>query len=253
MTLVEYASLEKQVVRLIRIFKLITLFLTASLSSFVFASEDIISKVVLVGPPASGKGTQAVFLSRHLNIPTISTGDLLRQEVAKNTSKGNLIQEKMNTGSLVEDKIIAELLLNRLQQEDCKNGYILDGFPRNLEQAKILANNQIDINTVVEIDVPDNVVIKRISGRRIHLASGRSYHIDYNPPKAAGVDDVTGEELVQRKDDTLEIITKRLESYHAQTQPLTDFYQQQTSIKYIKVDGSSTVQEITAQILGYFS
>lgn len=211
------------------------------------AAPIVPKNIVLVGPPASGKGTQAAFLSQKLQVPTISTGDLLRQEVAKGTPNGQAIADAMEKGELVDSRVIATLLKARLAEADCKNGFILDGFPRSLEQAEMLDSMGIEINLVIEINVPDNDVKKRITGRRIHMASGRSYHTEYNPPKVEGKDDVTGEPLIQRSDDTLETVNKRLDTYHTQTQPVIDFYltkQSQGGLTYIELNGSLDIRVI---------
>lgn len=206
-------------------------------------------RIVLIGPPASGKGTQAAFLSEKLNIPAISSGDLLRSEIAKGSPFGKELENIMKAGQLVPAKQIAELIQERLKKEDCKNGFILDGFPRNIEQAKILGSYGIKINTVININVNDDIVKKRITGRRIHLPSGRSYHLEFNPPKKEGLDDVTGEALVQRKDDTLEVISKRLETYHTQTKPLLTYYKENDKIHFIEVNGALNIKDIQQSLI----
>ncbi len=209
-------------------------------------------RVILLGSPGSGKGTQARFITEKYNIPQISTGDMLRAAVKAGTPLGKEAKKVMDAGGLVSDDIILGLIKERISQPDCKNGFLLDGFPRTIAQAEGLDAMGVDIDYVIEIDVPDEDIIKRMSGRRVHLESGRTYHIEYNPPKIEGLDDVTGEPLVQREDDKEETVRKRLEVYHQQTKPLVEYYSkaaQQGKVKFISILGVGEVSEITAKIL----
>jgi adenylate kinase len=209
-------------------------------------------RVILLGSPGSGKGTQARFITEKFKIPQISTGDMLRAAVKAGTPLGKEAKKVMDAGGLVSDDIILGLIKERISQPDCKNGFLLDGFPRTIAQAEGLDAMDVDIDYVIEIDVPDEDIIKRMSGRRVHLESGRTYHVEFNPPKIEGLDDVTGEPLVQREDDKEETVRKRLEVYHQQTKPLVDFYSkaaQQGKVKFISIPGVGEVSEITAKIL----
>jgi adenylate kinase len=181
-------------------------------------------RMILLGPPGAGKGTQATFLTKHFGIPQISTGDMLRAAVKAGTPLGLAAKKVMDAGKLVSDDIIIGLVKERLTQPDCAKGYLFDGFPRTIPQAEALRNAGVHIDFVLEIDVPAEDIITRMSGRRAHLASGRTYHVKFNPPKVEGKDDVTGEPLVQRDDDREETVRKRLEVYLAQTRPLEEFY-----------------------------
>lgn len=181
-------------------------------------------KLILLGPPGAGKGTQATFIKEKFNIPQISTGDMLRAAVKAGTPLGIAAKQVMDAGKLVSDDIIIGLVKERIKEADCANGFLFDGFPRTIPQAQAMKDAGIDIDFVVEIEVPDSDIVQRMSGRRAHLASGRTYHIIFNPPKVAGKDDVTGEDLVQRPDDKEETVLKRLEVYHEQTKPLVDYY-----------------------------
>ena len=181
-------------------------------------------RIILLGAPGAGKGTQAQILKDKFNIPQISTGDMLRAAIKANTKLGLEAKQFMDSGALVPDQLIIELVKERIQDSDCKQGFLLDGFPRTIPQAEAMKEAAITIDMVIEIDVPDNVILDRLSGRRTHLASGRIYHIHNNPPKIQGKDDVTGEDLVQRDDDKEETILKRLSVYHSQTKPLVDYY-----------------------------
>jgi len=209
-------------------------------------------RIILLGAPGAGKGTQAQFLTKKFNIPQISTGDMLRAAIKAGTEMGKLAKAAMDAGQLVTDEIIIGLVKDRIAQDDCKNGYLLDGFPRTLPQADAVTQAGIEIDAVIEIDVADDVIVKRMSGRRAHLASGRTYHIDYNPPKVEGKDDVTGEDLVQRDDDKEEVVLERLKVYHELTQPLIGYYkelaQKDGKIKYITVDGTADIAEVEAAI-----
>ncbi|AVL71387.1 MULTISPECIES: adenylate kinase [Oligella] len=212
-------------------------------------------RIILLGPPGAGKGTQANFITQEFNIPQISTGDMLRAAIKNQTPLGIAAKEVMDRGDLVSDDIIIGLVKERLQQDDCKNGYLFDGFPRTIPQADALKESGIDLDFVVEIDVPAEDIIERMSGRRIHPASGRSYHIRFNPPKTEGVDDVSGEPLVQRDDDKEETVRNRLEVYQKQTRPLVDYYSQWAAEadpkapKYVRIKGVGQVEEITKQIM----
>ena len=181
-------------------------------------------KLVLLGPPGAGKGTQANLIKEKFNIPQISTGDMLRAAVKAGTPLGLAAKKIMDAGSLISDDIIINLVKERIKDADCANGFLLDGFPRTIPQAQAMKDAGIGIDFVLEIEVPDSDIIQRMSGRRAHLASGRTYHITFNPPKVAGKDDITGEPLVQRPDDAEETVKKRLDIYHQQTQPLVEFY-----------------------------
>ncbi len=182
-------------------------------------------RLILLGPPGAGKGTQANYIKTQFNIPQISTGDMLRAAIQAGTELGLAAKKVMDEGKLVSDEIIIGLVKDRLQQPDCQNGYLFDGFPRTIPQAEALRSAGIPIEHVVELSVPDSEIIERMSGRRVHQPSGRSYHIRFNPPKVEGKDDVTGEPLTQRDDDREEVVRKRLEVYQSQTRPLVDYYQ----------------------------
>ena len=209
-------------------------------------------RIILLGAPGAGKGTQAQFLTEKYNIPQISTGDMLRAAIKEGTELGKLAKAAMDAGELVTDEIIIGLVQERIAQDDCKNGYLLDGFPRTLAQADAITNAGIQIDAVIEIDVPDSEIVQRMSGRRAHLASGRTYHVIYNPPKVEGKDDVTGEDLVQRDDDKEEVVLDRLKVYHSQTAPLIDYYQDQAAkvaaLQYITVDGTDSIENVQAHI-----
>jgi len=209
-------------------------------------------RIILLGAPGAGKGTQAQFLTKKYNIPQISTGDMLRAAIKAGTEMGKMAKAAMDAGQLVTDEIIIGLVKDRIAQDDCKNGYLLDGFPRTLPQADAVTNAGIEIDAVIEIDVPDSEIVKRMSGRRAHLASGRTYHVVYNPPKVEGKDDLTGEDLVQRDDDKEEVVLDRLKVYHELTQPLIGYYKEQASknnsIKYITVDGTTDIKEVELAI-----
>ncbi|WP_457749229.1 adenylate kinase [Sulfurimonas sp.] len=210
-------------------------------------------RIILLGAPGAGKGTQAQFLTKKYNIPQISTGDMLRAAIKAGTEMGKMAKAAMDAGQLVTDDIIIGLVKDRIAQDDCKNGYLLDGFPRTLPQADAVTNAGIEIDAVIEIDVPDEEIVKRMSGRRAHLASGRTYHIIYNPPKVEGKDDETGEDLVQRDDDKEDVVKDRLKVYHEQTEPLIDYYKAQAAknpnIKYIRVDGTADIADVEKAIV----
>jgi adenylate kinase len=203
--------------------------------------------IILLGPPGAGKGTQADLICELCKIPKISTGDMLREAVASGSDFGKKVSNILDTGGLVSDEIIGELINNRLKQSDCINGSLFDGVPRTLGQAAELKNMGINFTHVIEIQVDDEVIVKRMSGRRVHPGSGKNYHIDFNPPQIEGKDDETGEPLIQREDDKPETVLKRLAVYHDQTKPLSDFYSNQVierNLKYITVDGSQPVDDV---------
>jgi adenylate kinase len=183
-------------------------------------------RLILLGPPGAGKGTQATFIKQKFDIPQISTGDMLRAAVKAGTPLGLAAKKVMDAGALVSDDIIIDLVLERLKEPDCANGYLFDGFPRTIPQADAMRQAGVKLDFVLEIDVPDQEIIERMSGRRVHAPSGRTYHVKFNPPKAAGKDDVTGEDLIQRDDDREEVVRHRLSVYQAQTRPLVDYYTQ---------------------------
>lgn len=211
-------------------------------------------RIILLGPPGAGKGTQAEFLTAYYCIPKISTGDMLRFMVEQETSLGYQIKLLMNSGQLIPDKIMNELVESRIQQPDCVNGFLFDGFPRTLPQAEAIRSKGIFIDFVIVIEIEDDEIVKRLSGRRIHPASGRTYHILHNPPKTPNKDDVTGEALIQRKDDTEGVIRERLRIYHQQTKPLLSYYKewQQTGDPnapyYISINGHADVNEVCKHI-----
>ena len=210
-------------------------------------------KLILLGAPGAGKGTQAQFICQKFGIPQISTGDMLRAAVKAGTPLGLEAKKVMDAGGLVSDDIIIGLVKERIAQADCVNGFLFDGFPRTIPQAEALVKAGVELDHVLEIAVEDEEIVQRIAGRRVHEASGRVYHTVYNPPKVEGKDDVTGEDLVQRKDDTEETVRHRLSVYHSQTKPLVDFYQKlaaaQGKPKYSHVEGVGSVESITAKVL----
>ena len=211
-------------------------------------------RIILLGAPGAGKGTQAQFICDAYSIPLISTGEILRHAVRAGTEIGKAVKRIMDSGKLVSDDIILSIIRDRLMQPDCKGGFLFDGFPRTIPQAEALMKIGVRINHVIEIAVPDDELVKRLTGRRVHPASGRSYHVIFNPPKVAGKDDVTGEALVQRDDDNEVSVRKRLEVYHKQTQPLIEFYQEAVdqhstkSASFASVDGQGTVEIIRNRI-----
>ncbi|MEZ0327967.1 MAG: adenylate kinase [Dissulfuribacterales bacterium] len=211
-------------------------------------------RIILLGGPGAGKGTQANRIKEKLGIPQISTGDMLRAALKAGTPLGLEAKKYMDAGGLVPDDVIIGLVKDRIQQDDCKNGFLFDGFPRTIPQAEAMKAAGVKIDYVVDIDVPDAEIIKRMSGRRVHLASGRTYHVVFNPPKVEGKDDVTGEPLIQRDDDKEETVRKRLEVYHAQTEPLISFYKNWQATgdanapKYVRIDGVGSVDSITQAI-----
>ena len=207
-------------------------------------------RLILLGPPGAGKGTQATFITQAHSIPQISTGDMLRSAIAAGTPLGLAAKKVMDSGNLVSDDIIVTLVTERLEAADCVNGYLFDGFPRTIPQADAVRNAGVAIDYVLEIDVPDGVIIERMSGRRVHLASGRTYHIRHNPPRVPGKDDVTGEDLIQRVDDNEETVRKRLDVYRVQTRPLIAYYVEWAATgdsrapKYRRVDGTAEVEAV---------
>ena len=212
--------------------------------------------LIILGPPGAGKGTQAAFIASEQNIPHISTGDMLREAIKNGTELGLQAKAEMDAGNLVSDELIIEVVKERISQEDCKTGFLFDGFPRTIPQAEALQENNVDINGVIELVIADEEIIKRMSGRRIHLASGRTYHVDFNPPKKPGLDDETGEELIIRKDDEPETVKDRLKVYWTQTQPLIEYYsnfKNASDFKYLTVDGTLTVEEIKNNIKDFLS
>ncbi len=211
-------------------------------------------KLILLGAPGAGKGTQATFIKEKFGIPQISTGDMLRAAVKAGTPLGIAAKQVMDAGGLISDEIIINLVKERIKEADCANGFLFDGFPRTLPQAQAMKDAGVDIDYVVEIDVKDEEIIKRMSGRRAHLASGRTYHVIFNPPKVAGKDDVTGEDLVQRPDDAEETVIKRLNVYHDQTKPLVQYYTawaesgDTKAPKCVHVPGVGSVEAIRDQV-----
>ena len=211
-------------------------------------------RIILLGAPGAGKGTQATFIKEHFNIPQISTGDMLRAAVKAGTPLGLEAKSFMDSGGLVPDTVIIGLVSERIKEADCKNGFLFDGFPRTIPQADAMKEAGVNIDYVVEIDVPDSAIVERMSGRRSHPESGRTYHVKFNPPKVAGKDDVTGEELVQREDDQEETVKKRLEVYHDQTKPLVNYYKKwadsgaEGAPKHIKVNGLGEMESIRDSI-----
>ncbi len=211
-------------------------------------------RIVLLGPPGAGKGTQAHFIEDTYNIPKISTGDMLREAVSSGSPLGQEVKHVMESGQLVSDSIIIKLVKERIAQDDCERGFLLDGFPRTLAQAEALRDEQVKIDFVVEVDVDDEVIIKRMTGRLMHPASGRTYHTDHHPPKTPGIDDVTGEPLVQRDDDKEETVRKRLHVYHDQTRPLVQYYQEWSAKenglapKYQRISGVGAVGEVKQRL-----
>ena len=212
-------------------------------------------RAILLGPPGAGKGTQAQAICKEFGIPQISTGDMLRAAVKTGTELGLKAKAVMDSGGLVSDDLIIGLVKERIAEDDCAKGFLFDGFPRTLAQAEATREAGVDIDAIVEIDVPDDAIVERMSGRRAHLASGRTYHVKYNPPKVEGKDDVTGEDLVQRDDDKEETVRKRLDAYHAQTEVLVKFYGDMAKSgdpkapKYVKVDGTQSIGDVSKSIL----
>jgi len=212
-------------------------------------------RLILLGAPGAGKGTQAAFICKRFGIPQISTGDMLRAAVKAGTPLGQAAKKVMDSGALVSDEIILGLVRERIAQPDCANGFLFDGFPRTIVQAEAMKDAGVKLDFVLEIDVPDSAIIERMSGRRVHVASGRTYHVRFNPPKSAGIDDVTGEALIQRVDDEEATVRKRLAVYAAQTRPLVEYYTRWAASgdaaapAYRRIDGTGTVDEIKARAL----
>lgn len=211
-------------------------------------------RLILLGAPGAGKGTQASFICQHYGIPQISTGDMLRAAVKAGTDMGLAAKKVMDSGGLVGDDIIIGLVKERIAQPDCANGFLFDGFPRTIPQADAMKQAGVKLDCVLEIDVPFDAIIERMSGRRVHVASGRTYHVRFNPPKVEGVDDLTGEALIQRDDDKEETVKKRLEVYSAQTRPLVDYYaswsekEPALAPRYRAISGQGSVEEITDRV-----
>jgi adenylate kinase len=213
-------------------------------------------RIVLLGAPGAGKGTQAQFLMEKSSIPQISTGDMLRAAIKAGSELGNQAKAVMDAGQLVSDDLIIGLVKERVAQEDCKQGFLLDGFPRTIPQADAMKLNGIDVDHVLEFDVPDEVIVERMAGRRVHSGSGRVYHLVYNPPKIAGKDDLTGDELAIRPDDEETTVRKRLAIYHHQTKPLVDFYQMEArdgNCSYLTIDGTQIVEKVNELLLKQLS
>lgn len=209
-------------------------------------------RLILLGPPGAGKGTQAQYICDEYGIPQISTGDMLRSAVKAGTPLGRKVKSVMDSGGLVSDDIIVALVEERIAQRDCGNGFLFDGFPRTIPQAEAMVDAKVDLDVVLEIHVPDEEIIRRLSGRRVHPPSGRVYHVVFNPPKREGVDDDTGDVLVQRDDDKEETVRHRLQVYHDQTFPLVAFYKQRSKVsraRYVRVEGLGSVEEIKRAVL----
>ena len=212
-------------------------------------------RLILLGPPGAGKGTQAAFICKKFSIPQISTGDMLRAAVKAGTPLGLAAKKVIDAGQLVSDDIIVGLVKERLRQPDCAGGYLFDGFPRTIPQAEAMKAAQVPIDAVLEIDVPNEEIVSRMSGRRVHPGSGRSYHMRFNPPRREGLDDVTGEPLVQREDDREDTVKRRLEVYRAQTRPLVDYYRAWAATgdakapRYCRISGLGPVEDVTARAL----
>jgi adenylate kinase len=211
-------------------------------------------RLILLGGPGAGKGTQANFIKDKYQIPQISTGDMLRAAIKAGSDLGKKAKGYMDSGGLVPDEVIIGLVKERIKEADCQKGFLFDGFPRTIPQADAMKDAGVALDGVVDINVPDSEIIKRMSGRRVHLASGRTYHITFNPPKEDGKDDVTGEALIQRDDDQEDTVRNRLDVYHAQTEPLIDYYKnwensgESAAPKYIRIEGVGKVKEIRDQI-----
>lgn len=212
-------------------------------------------KAILLGPPGAGKGTQAAFIKEHFGIPQISTGDMLRAAVKSGSELGRQVQQVMDAGELVSDDLILALVKERITEPDCAKGYLMDGFPRTIAQAEGMRQAGIHIDCVVELQADDEEIIRRMSGRRVHPESGRTYHVQFNPPKIPDQDDVTGEPLIQRDDDREETVRKRLEVYHEQTEPLIEYYRKWSvtddseAPAYIEIDGMRSVDTVKAEVI----
>ena len=213
-------------------------------------------RLILLGAPGAGKGTQATFICQRLGIPQISTGDMLRAAVKAGTALGVAARQVMDAGGLVSDDLIIGLVKERIAQPDCASGFLFDGFPRTIPQADAMKTAGVKLDLVLEIDVPDDAIVERMSGRRVHLPSGRTYHVKFNPPQVEGKDDVTGESLIQRDDDSEETVKKRLQVYHSQTRPLVDYYAtwsdsgDSLAPRCARISGTGSVEEITARVMG---
>lgn len=211
-------------------------------------------RIILLGAPGAGKGTQATFIKQHFNIPQISTGDMLRAAVKAGTPLGLEAKSFMDSGGLVPDAVIIGMVNERIKEADCANGFLFDGFPRTIPQAEAMKNAGVAIDYVVEIDVPDSAIMERMTGRRSHPASGRTYHVKFNPPKVEGKDDITGEDLVQRADEAPDVVNKRLVEYHDQTEPLVEYYGNwaksgaEGAPKHVKINGLGELETIKANI-----
>jgi adenylate kinase len=211
-------------------------------------------RIILLGAPGAGKGTQATYIKEEFNIPQISTGDMLRAAVKAGTPLGIEAKKYMDSGGLVPDEVIIGLVKERIKDADCQRGFLFDGFPRTIPQAEAMKQAGVNIDYVVEIDVPDSEIIKRMSGRRTHMASGRTYHVVFNPPKVTGKDDITGEDLVQRDDDREEVVMKRLDVYHTQTEQLVGYYSDWANSgrggapKYVRISGLGAVEDIREKL-----
>ena len=212
-------------------------------------------RLILLGGPGAGKGTQAGYISAHFAIPQISTGDMLRAAVKAGSAIGREAKSIMDAGNLVSDALILDLVKQRITEPDCASGFLFDGFPRTRNQAQALKEQGVGLDCVIEIAVDDGEIIRRMSGRRVHVVSGRTYHIEFNPPKTAGKDDITGEDLIQRKDDRKEVVTKRLEVYHEQTEPLITYFRSwqdsgdQAAPKFISIDGIGDVERVRDDVI----
>lgn len=205
-------------------------------------------RVILLGPPGAGKGTQAQYIVQQFNIPQISTGDMLRQAISAESELGSMAKQYIDNGELVPDNVMVGLVNDRIAQADCDNGFLLDGFPRTLGQADALKAAGVDIDAVIEIAVPDDTIVQRLSGRRMHSASGRTYHVEFNPPQVADIDDATGEPLIQRDDDKAETVRNRLDVYAKQTAPLIEYYQQHLPTAYHRIVGTAEVETVKGQV-----
>ncbi len=209
-------------------------------------------KIILLGAPGSGKGTQAKFISNHFSIPHISTGDMLRAERESGSERGKIIKSLIDNGQFVSDEMIIEIIEDRIKQEDCVNGFILDGFPRTYNQAVKMAEMNVSVDCVLEFVVPFELIMERIVGRIVHESSGRSYHEKFNPPKVAGIDDITGEPLIKRPDDTAEVVQPRLNTYQEKTMPVVKFYKEFSDkgiLKFVSVSGVGELNTITKNVI----
>ena len=213
-------------------------------------------RIILLGAPGAGKGTQAQFLMAKFGIPQISTGDMLRAAITAGTELGNKAKAVMDAGQLVSDDLIIGLVKERIKQDDCQGGFLLDGFPRTIPQADAMKENGVNVDSVIEFDVPDEVIVERMAGRRVHPGSGRVYHLVYNPPKEEGKDDDTGDDLTIRPDDEEATVRKRLAIYHEQTKPLVNYYQAEAkanNCKYLTIDGTQAVDLVSSLLLAELS